>query len=271
MQEFIIRFKSIWRPNFLKNNLENINSNKTWHFWFLTNTIFAIIFSIVVAVAVVGTINKFADNFKAKYPDARVALQDGKLSLEGIQEPIFYKDNKTSVFVVDTKEIKYNDSILNDYQEGMFITENKIIQKKSEFEKREYDFSQIKQNFVLTQNNLQDFKDKFELVIILVMFMGLWMYFNIFRLVSGLFWALLFWILALVMSIKQITFSKTYFAVLNLYIIPLMITTVLFLLGVAMPFITFVIFLIIFILNYQTLKKSEHLETKIEQENIETK
>ena len=253
------RFVEILKPNFLANNFHELDSSQTWKFWFLSNTIFTLIITVVASFGIYKFINESANYLQTKYPDAEISVKDGKISTAGLQEPVYVKNKDNSIFVLDTKGEKYDASVLNDVSSGVFISANKIYNKKNPVEIQQYDLSQIKNNFTFTQNDIQENIWRLKLAIILMVFVFAWIYLNAFRLVSALWWALIFWILGLIMRVKEMNFAKAYFAILNFYIIPLALTGLILMFGVSVPFLTFIIFTIIFILNYLNLKKQQEL------------
>ena len=79
----------------------------------------------------------------------------------------------------------------------------------------------------------------------------------LFRLVSALFWALIFWVVGSVLNIKRWDYGTSYLAVMNFYAIVLIIESFLFYVWQIPPFSTFIIFAILFGLNFWHLKNND--------------
>ncbi|HEX8974326.1 MAG TPA: DUF1189 family protein [Patescibacteria group bacterium] len=251
------RFFEIFKPGFLAENLDTIDSGKTWKFWFLSNTLVAIVLTIIIGYTINKGIDETAKEFLLKYPNAKIFVSGGKLSTEGIDEPIFEKSDDGSVFVLDTKNQKYDETVLSDYKKGVFISSDKIYNKKSSIETQQYDISKINRNFSFTQKDLQS-----KVWILKVFFIGVgiffgWIYLNGLRLISAFWWAFWFWLLAVIMKIEGVGYKNIYFAVLNFYIIPLVISLVLTLFGLNVAFLTTIIFSILFVVNFLFMKKNQ--------------
>lgn len=258
------RFIDIFKFDFLHNNLDEIGSGKTWKFWFLGNSIVAIVMSIVVGFGIIKGVNEFGNYLQANYPDAKISVTEGKLSTQGFQEPVYIESKDSSVFVMDTREAKFDESVLNNFEKGLFISSDKIYNKKSKVETQQINISQIKSNFSVSQGDIQQNKWIADIFLIPFMFIFIWIYFNVLRLVSALWWTIWFWILGIIMQVEGMSFSKTYFSVLNFYIIPLVTSLILVYLGVNIPFYTFLIFLMLFLGNYLRIKKEGKAQPQLD-------
>jgi hypothetical protein len=174
--------------------------------------------------------------------------------------------------VIDTQGLKYNENILDGYDKGLFISATKIYSKKSLVETRQLNISQFKNNLIVTENDFQQKKLMLVFFFTILASVLVWIYLNLFRLISALWWTLWFWVLGTIMKVENITFSKVYFSVLNFYIIPLSISLILFFVIANIPFFTFGVLSILFVLNYMKLNRKTNVDEKIEGEiNIENK
>ncbi len=253
------RFKTIWISDFLKNVLLKEKSPvPTWKFWFTWNTIFALIFSFFLSIGFNTFLAAFEQNELDKIPDFEIQLQGGKFSTT-IPEPFFWS-NEGFVVVLNTKEVQYDKSILDDYEDGFFITKEKII-PKNEDDSSELIFSEIEKEFFLSKGNILNWFNKYRTVIkiaiTLLIFFGFCFFLNIFRLITAIWWAFIFWVVGIIAGIKNFSFSTAYLAVLNLYLIPLLIEILLLTNGITIPFSTTILFLILFGMNFWNLKQEQ--------------
>ena len=262
MKQVLNRFVDIWKPDFLKKLLQMDNQKTTWNFWFFYNSILAILFSIVAVFTLGQFLNKGLEYFAINYPQARVTLENGKLSTEGFNEPIFFEDEK-SVFIMDTNGEKYESSILDKYSAGSFIGATKIYYKTggSSIETRVYDLSKIEQNFSLTQQELNSGikgnSAKIYMIVFALFIVWTIIFLAGFKLISALWWALLFWVLAMILGIKELNFKKTYYAVLNFYVIVLLFQGLLLFTQINFPFSTTLVFVLLFGLNFLKIKQDK--------------
>ena len=268
MKELLKRFVEILKTDFLVKNFNEENTSKTWKFWFFGNSLVVIIIAFFAVFGVVRTVGSASDYLKQNYPNAKISIIDGKLSIDGINEPIYYASKDGNIFVVDTKGVKYDESVLNDFKTGVFVSATKIFNKKDSVKTEQYDISQAKTNGTITENDIQNEKVIAEIILIAMIVGFAWIYLNILRLAGGLWWALIFLILGKIMKVENIKFSKVYFSVLNFYIIPLILSLALMFFGINIPFFTFIIFLVLFIVNYVELNKNK-VEPQIENEKVE--
>lgn len=283
MKKTLKRFLEIWKPDFLKKLTQEENQKTTWKFWFFYNSIAAIIISIAAIVGLGKFMSEGMEYLANNYSDAKIVVENGKLNTEGFNEPIFQEDeNGESIFVVDTKNAKYDVSVLEKYPNGVFIGADKFYNKKNEVEMRSYSFSKITNGFSVTQGEFQNLiKNNLEKIYSLAfvfVFGMLLFFFAGLKLIGALWWALIFWVLALILSIKEMTFQKTFYAVLNFYFIILIFQTILMFSGISFPFSTTLVFLILFGINFWKIKKDvapiviENKESKMEieeKENVE--
>ena len=258
----------IWKPDFLKKLLQMDNQKTTWSFWFFYNSIVAIFFSIVAAFMLGQFLDKGLEYFAINYPQARVTLENGKLSTEGFNEPIFFADEK-SVFIVDTKGEKYESSILDNYSAGSFIGATKIYYKTGgpSIETRVYDLSKIEQNFSLTQQEfnreIKGHSAKIYWIVFALFFVWTMIFLAGFKLISALWWALLFWVFAMILGIKELDFKKTYYAVLNFYLIVLLFQGLCLFTQINFPFSTTLVFVFLFGLNFLKIKRDRRQQEMI--------
>jgi hypothetical protein len=280
MKAVLKRFLEVWKPDFLQKISQSDNQKTTWFFWFFYNSIAALIISIFIIFTVAGVLNRGMEYFEKNYPDAKISLENGKLSTEGLREPILWAEEGTA-FVLDTKNEKYDVSILDKYEKGYFIGSDKIYNKgeNSSIETKIYDLSKTNKNFSITEKELhkklQENLGKIYLLVFILTLVLMIIFLAGFKLVSAFLWALIFWGLALLVGIKKMTFKETYYGVLNFYFIVLIFQVIMSFANIDFPFSTTLIFLLLFALNFRKLKEFStplapaEQESKIEEETKE--
>ncbi len=250
-----VRTIAVWTPSFITNLIAEKRSGPTWLFWFFWN----ILISAALAGLLIWGVNSFSDiffnkawpTFNEKIDDFELEIKDGEL-ITSFKEPITLIDGDIA-FVLDTQQKEYTPAVLDDFKQGVFITKNKIIHKEN-FRTQEVSFSEF-EGFKLTKHDLEIFaKESYpdvknivltSLVIILFLFLC------IFRLLTALIWALIFWVVGIMWGVKKWNFGTAYLAVLNLYFVALILSVPMMFLGIP-PFLasTFIIFMIFFNINF---------------------
>ena len=253
------RFLSIWKPDFFKEVLlKEKSSTPTWKFWFLWNSLLAVIATVFISLVVFSVWEKVEQEFIPSLEDFEIEMKDGQLTTT-FSEPLLWED-EGFIVALDTQGIEYDESVLHEYQEGFFITGDKLVVKDGatgDYEVLPY--SDFDAHFTLSKTTIVTWLNEnhgfIKTVIISVVFFLLWFFLNILRLVTALWWAFLFWIVGRLAGIKKFDFRTSYFAVLNLYFIPLILEGLLLINGVFIPFGTTILFGILFGMNFWTLKQ----------------
>ena len=258
MKNVLKRFLEIWKPDFLGKLLRGDNEKTTWIFWFFYNAVITLLISFLIVFTLVRSLNVGIKYLATSYPDAEIIVKSGKLSTSGFNEPIFKEEGDKSVFVLDTKNEKYESSILDKYQSGLFIGADKLYNKKNLVETQTYDISKIGKDFSMTQKDLKnkfdDNRGKLYSLFFIFIFVSVFIFFAGLKLVSAFWWTLIFWVLAMIFKIKGLTFKQTYYAVLNFYFIVLVFQAILLFTNSTFPFSTTLIFLLLFGLNFRKFK-----------------
>ena len=254
------RFLAIWKPDFFKNVLqkEEKSSAPTWKFWFLWNTFLSVFLAAFIAFGTFSILEEVEQEFLPSIEDFEIKMKEGQLTTT-FAEPLLWED-EGFVVALDTQGAEYDESILHNYQEGFFITGDKLIVKDGETGDYEVlPYSDFDAHFTLSKTTivtwLNENRGLIKTVIISVVFFLAWFFLNIIRLATALWWAFLFWIVGLISGIKKFDFGTSYLAVLNLYFIPLLLEGLLLMNGVIIPFTTTILFGILFGMNFWTLKQ----------------
>jgi hypothetical protein len=80
------------------------------------------------------------NEFNEKVPN--FTLENGELNVEG-EMPIIFEEKQESVFIVDTSG-KTDETVLDKYNSGVFVSKTKFVQKKSSMQKTETSFDGLK-------------------------------------------------------------------------------------------------------------------------------
>ncbi len=258
MDNIFSRFIEIWKPGFLKKFAKEDKVGKTFAFWFFWTAVF----SVIITVFTMSSLKSFGDDIIDDLPDGEFIVEDGILSTEGIDEPVFESDSD-SVFVMDTKGTTYDETVLDDYESGVFISDTAVYNKDgSNVEKTE--FKEFRTDFTLSKEDVEEWVDRFSGVMYAVMggvvFFAIWFFWSVFKLLSAFVWALIFWILALILKAEPYSknYLKVYLAVLNLYFIPIVLEVIIVehILGLGTPMVRTILLAVFFVMGYMKLKGS---------------
>ncbi len=270
------RFIDIWKLDFLAKFLsyeKNDNKATIW-FWIISNFVLVLILLVSFSLFLIGAPSKIVNTIESNIPDgASITIIDGQLTTENIDDPFFREigasnegvnyDEKIAI-IVDTHGQTYDITSLDEYKEGFLILGDRAYTK---------DGTEIDQLVFKDVPNVSFSKEDvisgvhkyfvFPVGILLSILVGgiLFFYFVVLRLVSAFWWALMLFILMRIFDIKE-SYITAYKAVLNFYFIPAVVVLILGLIGFAVPFITTIIFIAIFIANLIWLKR-QHKNTLV--------
>lgn len=235
--------------------------SRTWIFWFVWNTILAVVLSVAVWFVFAQSGIKWIENeWWSTVPDFQAQVEDGVFSTNLPQPYVIFEEAGEALIVIDTDETVYSEESLRDYRGGLVVTANEMIAREETGEYRIVNFSEFEANLAFTKADVATFwyasKPTFIGIAIAVVFVGLWFWLCVLRLISAAWWALVFWSIGAMASIPNWTFGKSYLSVLNFYSIPLVFEAGLLLIGVGiLPFSTLLVFGFVFGVNFYNFKK----------------
>ena len=262
------RFFYAWgNPHFLeKTVMKEKTSGRTWGFWFFWNTILTLTITVGLWTLSLSPIAELEKEAQASLPEFTAEMKDGTLSTD-LPEPYVLheqKEGETTLFVIDTKTQTYNQESLANYEVGLIIKSDRVIIKEQAAEYKTIAFNEFGEeniDFTLTKATMFDAWEEYKTAIIATLFtifgVFLWIFLALIRLITALFWALIFWAAGSLAKIKGWSFGKSYLSVLNLYFIPLILETILLILGVKFMFSTLIFFSLVFGLNFWKMKKAK--------------
>lgn len=256
------RFISIWRPDFFKDILlEEKSSGPTWKFWFFGNSILTVIITAFTSFSFFVLLEEVEKEILPNIENFEIEVKNGKLTTT-FPDPFLWSNDDIGVVILDTKKAQYDETTLHNYSGGFFVSTEKFIWKDAGSGKTETRyFSEINENFSLSKVTVEkwllDKKGLIKSIIIGFLFFGIWIFLNIIRLVTAVIWAFIFWIVSLIAEVEKFNFGTSYLAVLNLYFIHLIIEGLLIINMVIIPFSSFILFAILFGMNFWTLKQKD--------------
>ncbi len=253
------RFVALWRPNFIKDVvLKDDDSTNVWKFWFTINSIFALALGTVLSVGFYFAIVEVDNYIQKDLANFEVKIIDGKLSTSFTEPMVFSEESKQVVLLLDTKGNNESQSLFNQHQNGLLVTEKEIVLKeKGKTEK--FSFNQLEKDYLINQDVTRQWweenKVSFTKSAIILILILTWVFICLIRLIIALFWALLAWMVGKFIEIKNFTFEKAYFSTLYLLTTVFMIETLIW--GVILiPYSSFIILCIFFGFNFYHLKKN---------------
>ena len=130
---------SITNPKYYKDFLKESTGRAVVYLLLL-----CLIFGGISAIRIAYDLNKgvitVVNEFNKNVPDFK--LENGELNVEG-QMPIKFNDEQGYIFIVDTSG-NTDETILDKYNSGTFISKTKMIQKKSPMQTTETNFISLK-------------------------------------------------------------------------------------------------------------------------------
>lgn len=267
MTSIFQRAKDVWKPDFLDHFVKSKSKSHkiTWLFWIVSGTLIAIIWSATLAFYVHNAFPKVESGIDNAIPDGTsLSITNGVLAIEGFEQPYIIEDDEGagSVLIIDTHKETYSQEDLDAYPAAVLVTKDGVYQKEDKVRSRHFSFSEV-ENFTYSKNELMTLiasaRGITVFFVAVATFLVLVIALVVFRLLSALWWALILMLCAALFGMKE-SFVTYYFAVLNFYFIPLVIEGILLLFGIGIPFITTIIFLILFIMNLMHWKKKNEKE-----------
>lgn len=256
MKEFFSRIVSVWKPDFLKNFLnEEVEKRrrKSWQFWFLFNLLFALVLSAVATFTLASNAKEFVYTTLNQIPEDAIArFENGRVHLENVEpfERVYpYGTDRFYLGIDDTRE-DFDISEFDAYSSAFLIISDRAI-IKDESGITQQDFSKIP-NITLTKNSASTFFDKYFIAgaILVFLFLSLFSFFFLagIRLLFTFYWALILMILSRLFGLKE-KYSTFYFAIMNLSFVPVVVMSIFVLYQIVVPFVVHITFIILFLLN----------------------
>ena len=182
-------------------------------------------------------------------------------------------DAKTDemVFVLDTKEHFATLADTQNFKNAIFLLHDKFIIKTVENGKTEVmafdeilseslkEDAEFSLPFTLNVDSFSELKEVLSgvfFVILLVVFSLAYLFLAGFRLVSTLFWTLIFWAIGAIFKIKEWSFEKSFMAMLHFSFVTLLLLPLGLILGLSMFWSTSIILVLLFGMNFYKIKRT---------------
>jgi hypothetical protein len=258
------RMRHVWtNPGFIKTVLlpeKDKAVSRTWIFWFAWNSFFALVGAIAVWFLLIQSwVTWLEEDWWNTVPAVEAQVEDGVFSTN-LPEPYIVYQDEDFIAVIDTQETQYSEASLADFRGGAVVTADKIVMREETGEYRSFNFSEAEEDFAFTKSDLENgyygLKPRLMGLVFAFLLVGMWVWLCLLRLVSAVWWALVFWAVGSMAKIPDWTFEKSYLSVLNFYVIVLAFEALLLLLGIGiLPFSSLLVFGLVFGVNFHFFKK----------------
>ncbi len=259
------RFGLIWTPTFLKQVLypeQDKAVGRTWAFWFLWNSLAALAVTVVLwFVFAQSWVNWVEKEWWSTVPEFEAEVKDGVFSTNLPQPYVIFDEVGEALVVIDTEGKTYNEASLKKYEGGLVVTAEKMIGKEQTGEQRIFTFADFEEDVTFNKADAEKgwymVKPRIMAFAGIIVFFGLWFWLCVIRLLSAVWWALVFWAVGAMCRIPEWSFGKSYLSVMNFYIMALIFETGLLLIGVGVvPFSTLLVFSLVFGVNFYAFKQA---------------
>lgn len=290
------RFTAIWQPDFIERLKVEKSPGKSWGFWFLSNLFIAIIITAGLGMIGHNYITGFPENVMEKIEGTTVMTEDGREigvaemirnfeveivggdlvtrnlpdpAIIGFGEDIENPQIQTTaeglqwaefVILLDSRGKKFDEKIADTFPSGFFVFGDQIIVKDGT-EYNKLPFSDIDTHVVLNYQVIKDgaeaIKGSVAFIALIILFFGLYFTLVITRLISALWWGLVFWGVGAIAKIDNWNFEDSFFAVLHFKLITLIISGVFLITNVAFPMPVTLMLGLLFGMNFWHMKQSK--------------
>ena len=281
MKKALHRFLDVWKLDFLAKFFagEYRDTRTTVVFWILSNIVVSFIFAVQIFVGMCMVKGELINSVMENVADgASVTFQDGQMVVTGMDDPFFREmiatqekgASTSSVFIIDQHANTYDLGALDEYGGGLIMLHDRAYVKDGS------DITQIlyadMPNFSVSKEQVIAYMQKyyvFPFAVLITILGGIFIFLFMLcvRTVGALWWAAMLYVIGLIMNVHM-AFGVAYKSVLNLYLIPMLVTTLLMFVNVQIPLLTTVIFIAIFVANLLWFKKHRVEEETIESEQI---
>ena len=157
-------------------NVSAQKAGKTFKYFFLLFTLIFIIQGTRFTYKFNAGTAEFVASVKDQIPE--FTLANGKLKVEG-QQPLLVEGTNSTALIIDTTG-KTDESVLDKYNEGVFVSQDKVVNKQ-DFQRKEISFADMKQ-ITLDKQKLMGYLPLIKWLLVII---------GIFAYVFGSAWALI--------------------------------------------------------------------------------
>lgn len=218
-------WKSISNFQFYK-SLQHESLGKAFLYLAKITIIFGVISLIRPVVSYDRGVDMAREYFIESIPD--FIFEDGELTITG-EQPYIWEDDEANIIVAMDTSGQIGPEILDDYYDGVFITNDHLIMKQNRIEKREWDFSQLV-GAKFTKDDVAEWIPYAKWA------NGFIVIFGLIGFLAGKLWsALLITLLGLMICSGKHQFSNLYKFSIYALTLPIIIKTTISLLGTPIP------------------------------------
>ena len=260
------RFIAIWKPNFLSLFLKEKSSGPTWGFWFTWNSVISLIVASIAAWFLWGFMDQAYGFVKSdKVPAFDFVFEDRKLVHTGLSDPYRVDLDEGVAFIVDLEGDKYDRSSLRAFEVAAIVNEDRImIRDRNELQEVVFDWYEELDEARFTKNDALQFIDKIlpglKIGFVIGLFLGVWFFITLIRLLGMLWWAFLAWIVSLIAKIPGFTFGKSYLFIMNISFIPFLVGMGLLFTGIHIPFMGFLLYALVTGMHFYDVRHRKPLK-----------
>ena len=202
-------------------------------------------------------INDVAAYVKTDFPDFE--LRNGQLEVDA-EMPYVVANNEIQIIIIDTTD-KTDETILNDYDSGIFISKHGLDYKESVFQTRKIDFASLN-GVTLTKDNILKWIPYIKWFTILIIFFG-FLFYIVGKLISALLVSIGGIVIASILKHK-IKFGDLYKLSIYCLTSSILVNTLIDLTGITIPFFSLIYYGIALVYLWKVIEilKDNELETK---------
>ncbi|MDO9536328.1 MAG: DUF1189 domain-containing protein [Bacillota bacterium] len=131
--------------------MNSISNIKAYRYFFRHSTAKAVLYLVLISVFFAGLsgmqifrdvnsgVDTFKSHFEADFPS--FLFENGELTVDA-EMPYLVKQSAEEIFVIDTFG-RMDQSVLDDYENGIFISKHYAVHKENRFQTRHFDFKSL--------------------------------------------------------------------------------------------------------------------------------
>jgi hypothetical protein len=255
--KLLTRFKQIWITDFLEQFISsNEKPRTTWKFWFFYSTIVAFLISILVFFSIRHLIKT-----DLSQEDFTLRVENGQITTENISQPLKWSlnDGTNLAVIVDLEQEIYSLDDLSNFSNGIFVTQEEVkltfpdLIGMSTITYKAEDLD----SFEFSPASIKSYFNEHWLLILSQITVVSWLVISIFNLLSVAFYALLFFLGGKIMSIKNWTYSQSFWVTLNFMVAVLALHLLFLSIGTFNPYTTSLTLLVLFSLNFWHTRRAQ--------------
>lgn len=267
---FLTFWKEIPRPDFLTTVHKTKSKGSLWGAWFLWNTVIALVITGISVFYIQEGLTTLETEIWPQVDEFNFVFEDQKLISTGLEEPYridIDDEGRGSALLIDLQGTSYDESSLEVFDLALLITEDRALVYESEDRKQQEilfsDFLEPNRSVSFSKQDLQNgfiaVKPTLLMSLGALIFMGLWFFFAVIRLIGMALLALIFMIIGMISRVSEkFTYGDYFLTTLGISFIPVIVGIGLLAAGLDPLRIGILIYGILIAMNiYEAPKKSK--------------